>query len=161
MFKQYYRQCKPYSTEKAKCTTQSRTFRENDPKKENQLITRLVIKVGIVELQEENLNEMEFDVTQWHNTLWTKRNKHPTSKMLLNAQFYTINGNSSFVIHGDDCFKETVVGSLAIDANSPFAKEIPEEAFDERAEKGSYLMRPGAISIGIDCLELVGFAIYG
>ncbi|VBB30180.1 unnamed protein product [Acanthocheilonema viteae] len=65
------------------------------------------------------------------------------------------------LVHEDGSSKKAVDRGLAIDVNSPFAKEIPEEAFDKKAEKRSYLMRRGAISIGIDSLELVNFVAYG
>ncbi|CAG9531194.1 unnamed protein product [Cercopithifilaria johnstoni] len=97
--------------------------------------------------KKENLNEMEFDVTQWHNTLWTKRNNH-----LKLPQFSSL--------REDDYLKESVDKGLAVDGNSPPAIEIPGEVFDKKAEKGSYFMRPAAISIGIDSLELVSFIIY-
>lgn len=61
----------------------------------------------------------------------------------------------SFVVCEDSCEKETIDEGLAIDVNSPFAREVPGEIFDEKAEKGSYLMRPAAVSIGINSLELV------
>ncbi|VDK85241.1 unnamed protein product [Litomosoides sigmodontis] len=82
----------------------------------------------------ENLNEMEFDITQWQNTLWAKEG-----------------------IHENDRSKEIVDGGLKIDVNSPFANETTGDAFEEKIEKGNYLMRPGAISIGIDSIELVSF----
>ncbi|EFO27831.1 hypothetical protein LOAG_00644 [Loa loa] len=95
--------------------------------------------------KEEKLNEMEFDVTQWQNTLWMKRKKH--------LRFSPFRENS--------CEKETVDGRLKIDMCSPFPKELPGEALDKKVEKGNYLARPAAVSIGIDSLELVSIVVYG
>lgn len=68
--------------------------------------------------------------------------------------------NSSFIVHEDGHSKETTDGGLAIDANSPFATGVPGEALNVKAEKGTYLIKPGVISIGIDSLELVSFVVY-
>uniref|UniRef100_A0A915Q3Q6 Uncharacterized protein n=1 Tax=Setaria digitata TaxID=48799 RepID=A0A915Q3Q6_9BILA len=83
----------------------------------------------------ENLSDMEFDVTQWDNTLWTRRDEH--------YRFSMCDG------------KEDGSRDLAVEMGSPFMKEIAGETFDEKAEKGSHLMGPPYLSVGIDSLELV------
>ncbi|KAM3717555.1 Kinectin [Dirofilaria immitis] len=82
-------------------------------------------------------NEMQFDVTQWDNTLWTKKNKHLKFSLF----------------REDDHVEANNDGALEIDVNSPFAKEVQEEIFYKKTEKGNYLMKR-TISVGVSSLEL-------
>ncbi|KAK6108033.1 putative integral membrane protein [Brugia pahangi] len=87
--------------------------------------------------EKENLNEMEFDVTQWENTLWMKE------KERFKISPY------------DEGEKKTTDKGLTISNKLPFENELPGEVLTQKLNKGNYLIRTAIISIGIDSLELI------